>query len=76
MRVERDWSSMDLQTLKDLYQRESRDFEGALLAGTDWQSLRDQRITLTRISQALYRKTTQQGPPGFFTRNERPERNA
>jgi hypothetical protein len=50
------WNELDLETLKANYEQESMNLKTALLQGTSWEELRDQRKTLTDLAIALHKK--------------------
>ena len=49
-------SSLDIETLKALYEHESAMLKTALLNGALWEEVQSQRIRVTELSIALHQK--------------------
>lgn len=56
--MDRNLECLDLKTLKSLYERETDDLNAALLKGTSWTDLKEQRVKVTDIAMALQAKRT------------------
>ena len=54
--MEIDLLSLSLNELQALQQKADRELKQALLDGAAWNEVRDKRITVTKLTQALYRK--------------------
>ena len=63
MSMDRNLLSLDLNTLKGMYEQEAEGLNEALLKGVSWNQLRDQRKTVTELSIALQAKRTGSAPP-------------
>ena len=68
---ERDWGSMPIHILRQEYLKECTALHTTLLEGALWEEVRDQRITVTRIAQAIHRKTGITNPAESLLRIER-----
>jgi hypothetical protein len=62
MKMERNLNSLDLATLKALYEKEAEELSSALLNGCTWDETRDKRKNVTEISIALHQKRFPQNP--------------
>lgn len=51
------WNDLDVEALKMLYEQESLNLKAALLRGTSWNDLKDQRQKVTELSIVLHKKT-------------------
>jgi hypothetical protein len=56
--MERNIESMDLPSLKMLYERETDDLNASLMNGVSWNDLRDQRKKIIQIAMAIQSKRT------------------
>ena len=54
--MEKTLCSLDLNILKEMYERESSKLKEALLHGADWEAVRDQRHTVTELAIAIHQK--------------------
>lgn len=54
--MERKLCSLDLATLRELYERESEALHLALIGGASWDETRQQRIDVTEIAIELHKK--------------------
>jgi hypothetical protein len=61
------WSELDLDALKDAYEKESSKLKAALLNGTSWEELRDQRQKVTELAIALHKKINTSANPAEST---------
>jgi hypothetical protein len=61
--MEMKWSEMDTEALKMMYEQESAALKAALLKGTPWEDLREQRLKVTELSIALHKKLQSSGNP-------------
>lgn len=57
------WEVYDLDTLKSLYEKEEADLTDSLLKGVSWESLRDQRRSVTELAIVIHKKMTNTGNP-------------
>lgn len=48
--------SLDLDTLRELYEKETSELKAALLRGVDWDEVRDQRHKVTDLAIAIHKK--------------------
>jgi hypothetical protein len=55
--MEKDLWSLDLDSLKTMYTAQSAKLSNALLDGTDWETLNEQRILVTQLSIVIERKS-------------------
>lgn len=54
--METKWNELDVDTLQTLYEQETGNLKSALLNGTPWEELREQRQKVTELSIALHKK--------------------
>jgi hypothetical protein len=71
--MNRNLSSLDLLTLKAMYEAEAEKLSSALLNGATWEETREQRKEVTELSIALHkmRFPQPQNPAEGFTRRDR-----
>ena len=50
------WSELDIPTLKGIYEKEAADLKAALISGSSWEELREQRQKVTDLAIALHKK--------------------
>lgn len=50
------WNDFDADTLKTIYEKESANLKTALIGGTAWNDLKEQRQKVTELSIALHKK--------------------
>lgn len=65
--MEANWSELDLNTLRALFEEESANLKTALLSGCSWEEMRDQRKKVTELSIALHKKLSTSGNPAEST---------
>jgi hypothetical protein len=56
--MENELWSLDLDSLKKMYAKESKKLADALLEGSDWDGLNEQRLLVTRLSIIIERKSS------------------
>jgi hypothetical protein len=56
-------ANLDLKTLRDMYEKESGVLRTALINGSSWEEMREQRLRVTEISIAMHRKRQGGGHP-------------
>jgi len=56
--MEKNLCSLDLNTLKTLYEAEAAALEDALIAGARWEDTRDQRQAVTDLAIAIHQMRT------------------
>jgi len=61
--MEMKWNEFDADALKTMYDQESSALKTALLKGTSWEDLKDQRLKVTELSIALHKKIHSSGNP-------------
>lgn len=72
MKMERNLSSLDLHTIKAMYEKEAEELSSALLNGATWEETREKRKSVTELSIALHQKRNPTGHPAeAFTRRNR-----
>ena len=71
--MDRNLLSLDLNTLKTMYEREAGELNERLLKGVSWDQLRDQRKTVTDLCIAMQVIRTGTLPPSDHPA-ERPTR--
>jgi hypothetical protein len=71
--MDKNLSSLDLNTLKGMYETESRELKTALLSGMGWDDLREKRMRVTELAIAIHKKRTMPGnnPAEASTRTDR-----
>jgi hypothetical protein len=57
------WSDMDTEALRDVYEKESAKLKASLLSGTPWEQMKDQRQKVTELAIALHKKINSSGNP-------------
>jgi hypothetical protein len=65
--MEMRWNELDVDTLRTMYERESYALKSALLKGTLWHELKDQRQKVTELSIALHKKIHSSSNPAEST---------
>lgn len=63
IKMETNWSEMDLDSLRDVYEKESAKLKASLLSGTSWDEMKDQRKKVTELAIALHKKMHVSGNP-------------
>ena len=61
--MEMNWSEMDLDALREIYDKESAKLKTSLLGGSSWEEMKDQRKTVTELAIALHKKMHISGNP-------------
>ena len=60
--MEQNWGDLDVETLRDVYEKESAHLKASLLSGSSWEALKDQRkraaIAGSPILHAMRRLTS------------------
>ena len=71
--MDKNLSSLDLNTLKGMYEKESGELKAALLRGAGWDDLREQRHRVTDLAIAIHKKRMMPGnnPAEASTRSDR-----
>lgn len=60
-------SSLDLETLKSLYENEAAQLKTALINGALWEDVQAQRIKVTELAIAIHKKRTSSNNPAETT---------
>lgn len=60
--MEKNLCSLDLNTLKALYEAEAAALEDALIAGARWEDTRSRRQTVTDLAIAIHERRTGRHP--------------
>jgi len=61
--MEANWSEMDVDALKNAYEKESSKLKASLLSGLSWEEMKDQRKKVTELAIALHKKINTSGNP-------------
>jgi hypothetical protein len=61
--METNWSDLDVDTLREAYEKESAQLKASLLSGTSWEDMKDQRKKVTDLAIALHKKLHNSGNP-------------
>jgi hypothetical protein len=61
------WSELDVDELKNVYERESAKLKASLLNGSSWEELKDQRQKVTELAVALHKKINSSSNPAEST---------
>jgi hypothetical protein len=69
--MEMKWNEFDADALKTMYDQESAALKSALLRGTPWEDLREQRLKVTELSIALHKKIHSGNPAESVDRSEK-----
>ena len=69
--MERNLCSLDLNTLKALYEQEAAQLQDALLKGVSWEGAKNQRQAVTELAIAIHKKRFDQNPAESDTRSDR-----
>jgi hypothetical protein len=65
--MEKEWSGLNEEALKALYEKKLQELNTALLSGAPWEGLRDQRHAVTQLS-ILITKRQSSHPAEFNNR--------
>jgi len=57
------WSELDVEELRNAYEKESAKLKASLLNGISWEELKDQRQKVTELAIALHKKINTSGNP-------------
>jgi hypothetical protein len=60
--MEKDLRGLDLETLKKLYTVENSKLQEALINGSKWEDMKEQRTTVTELSIMIHKRMY----PNFF----------
>lgn len=70
--MQTNWSEMDVDALREAYEKESAKLRTALLSGSSWEELKEQRQKVTELAIALHKKiNTSTNPAESVGRNEK-----
>lgn len=61
--MEMNWSEMDVDELRDVYEKESSKLKISLINGISWEELKDQRTKVTELAIALHKKINSTSNP-------------
>lgn len=66
------WGELSTDALRELYEKESTDLKKALLNGSTWDEVKDQRRKVTELAIALHKKiNTSDNPAESVDRSEK-----
>ena len=65
--MEMNWSEMDVEALRDAYERESAKLKISLLNGSSWEEMKDQRKKVTELAIVLHKKINNSHNPAEST---------
>lgn len=70
--MEMNWSELDLDYLKQIYEAEASRLKTSLLNGATWEEMKDQRKRVTELAIALHKKmNTSTNPAESADRSEK-----
>lgn len=70
--MEMNWSELDVDALKNAYEKESAKLKASLLNGSSWEEMKEQRQKVTELAIALYKKiNTTTNPAESTNRSEK-----
>ena len=61
--MELNWSDMDVDSLRKVYETEAAKLKASLLNGASWDDMKDQRKKVTELAIALHKKINSSGNP-------------
>jgi len=61
--MELNWNELDVDALRNVYEKESAKLKSSLLSGSSWEELKDQRQKVTELAIALHKKINNSGNP-------------
>lgn len=61
--MEMNWSELDVDALRDAYEKESARLKASLISGSSWEEMKDQRKKVTELAIALHKKINTSGNP-------------
>jgi hypothetical protein len=61
--MEINWSELDVDELRNVYEKESSKLKTSLINGTSWEELKDQRQKVTELAIALHKKINSTANP-------------
>ena len=68
------WTELDVESLKNVYEKESAKLKASLLSGTPWEAKKDQRKKVTELAIALHKKiNTTSNPAESVDRSQKRE---
>jgi hypothetical protein len=65
--MQTNWNELDVNELRDVYEKESSKLKASLLSGTSWEELKDQRQKVTELAIALHKKINTSSNPAEST---------
>jgi hypothetical protein len=66
------WNELDVDELRDVFEKESAKLKASLLSGSSWEELKDQRQKVTELAIALHKKiNTSSNPAESADRSEK-----
>ena len=70
--MDMNWGEMDVEALREIYDKESAKLKTSLLSGSSWDDMKDQRKTVTELAIALHKKMhTSSNPAESVDRSEK-----
>ena len=70
--MDTNWGDMDMDALREVYDKESAKLKTSLLSGSSWDDMKDQRKTVTELAIALHKKMhTTSNPAESVDRSEK-----
>ena len=61
------WNELNLDELREVYERESTRLKTSLLNGSSWDELKEQRLKVTELAIALHKKINTSANPAEST---------
>jgi hypothetical protein len=61
--MEMNWSELDVDSLREVYETEASRLKTSLLNGASWEEMKDQRKKVTELAIALHKKINASGNP-------------
>lgn len=66
------WNELDVNELRETYEKESAKLKASLLSGTSWEDLKGQRQKVTELAIALHKKiNTSSNPAESMDRSQK-----
>lgn len=65
--MEMNWSELDVDALKNAYEKESAKLKASLLNGSSWEEMKEQRQKVTELAIALHKKINSTANPAEST---------
>ena len=70
--MDMNWGDMDVEALRETYDKESAKLKTSLLSGSSWDDMKDQRKAVTELAIALHKKMhTSNNPAESVDRSEK-----